>query len=392
MQDLSDDAVGNAALLVRYRTLPERARALISVPVNVADLDKNQCLNVLAVLADRVTAIGDDIIIKGMVLSKDRGHDTQRQDDRERAWNVAKLRLGDAIGSGPQICLVDYKLQSACDLLQIPYLFEEMASDINGEWGTTWFLWVAVAESQLGQECEMSAGVAVIVKMVWQTARSGRMAWCHQERVDYCAYAPYLFRRDYRDWREGKPDSAKPSLLRILDSKDFKEHLTHAVDYASKVEARPDMEPYDRVVIGAGGAEEQALDLHCGRDRGGPRRAGRPGGCRRWRCSDDTANEEEVEDATEDPAHQRAATERRRERRRKRRRSRWRRRRQGRRQRQGPAAAADAQAGVDEGRGWRLGVAEHAAPTPRREVRDRPGQARRLGRHRQGRMRVLLPR
>ena len=65
----------------------------------VTDLGKNHCLNVLAMLADRVTAIGDDLIIKGKVLSKDRDHDTQRQDDRERARSVAKLRLGDAIGS-----------------------------------------------------------------------------------------------------------------------------------------------------------------------------------------------------------------------------------------------------------------------------------------------------
>ena len=49
--------------------------------------------------------------------------------------------------------------------------------------------------------------------------------------------------------REGKPDSAKPSLLRILGSNDFKEHLTHAFDYASKVETRPDIEPYNRVII-----------------------------------------------------------------------------------------------------------------------------------------------
>ena len=66
----------------------------------------------LAVLADRIMATGDDIIIKGTVLSKDRDHGAQRQDDRERARNVAKLRLGDAIGSGPQIYLAGYKLQS----------------------------------------------------------------------------------------------------------------------------------------------------------------------------------------------------------------------------------------------------------------------------------------
>ena len=77
----------------------------------------------LAVLADRIMATGDDIIIKGTVLSKDRDHGAQRQDDRERARNVAKLRLGDAIGSGPQIYLADCKLQSAFGFVQIPYLF-----------------------------------------------------------------------------------------------------------------------------------------------------------------------------------------------------------------------------------------------------------------------------
>ena len=141
-------------------------------------------------------ATGDDIIIKGTVLSKDRDHGAQRQDDRERARNVAKLRLGDVIGSGPQIYLADCKLQSACGFVQIPYLFGETALDTNGDWVTTWLLWAA--ETQLGQECEMSAGVAATVKMVRQTARSERVAWCHQERVDYCACALYLFRRDYR--------------------------------------------------------------------------------------------------------------------------------------------------------------------------------------------------
>ena len=35
-----------------------------------------------------------------------------------------------------------------------------------------------------------------------------------------------------------------------MDSKDFKEHLTHAFDYASKVETRPYIEPHNCVIIG----------------------------------------------------------------------------------------------------------------------------------------------
>ena len=50
MQDLNDDDAGNVALLVRYRALPDRANALVSVPVNVADLGKNHFPNVLAAL------------------------------------------------------------------------------------------------------------------------------------------------------------------------------------------------------------------------------------------------------------------------------------------------------------------------------------------------------
>ena len=250
MQKLEDDEAGNGLLLERYRALPERARALVSVPVNPTDLGKNHCLNVLSVLADRITAIGDDLIIKGTVLGSERDHDTQREDDRERAKLVAKLRQGDVITAGPQICLADYKLASAYDFVQIPYLHGEVASDINGDWDATWFLWASVAETQIGQDCEVEAGVAAIVKMVRQTARSGRVPWTHQERTDYAAYALYLFRRDYRDWREHKANSEKPSLLRILESHDFKEHLRHAFDYANKPETRPNIEPYNRVIIG----------------------------------------------------------------------------------------------------------------------------------------------
>ena len=83
----------------------------------------------------------------------------QRQQDRERAKSIAKLRQGDLISAGPQICVVDYSLATAYDFLQIPYLSGKVASAINGDWDSAWYLWAEVAESQLGKECDKAVSL-----------------------------------------------------------------------------------------------------------------------------------------------------------------------------------------------------------------------------------------
>ena len=59
--------------------------------------------------------------------------------------------------------MVDYSLATAYDFLQIPYLSGKVASAINGDWDSAWYLWAEVAESQLGKECGIAAGVVQTV-------------------------------------------------------------------------------------------------------------------------------------------------------------------------------------------------------------------------------------
>ena len=245
-----DKKTPNKDFLKRFRELPESARSLVEVPVFPGDLARNHCLNVLSALADRVSAAGDDLIRKGTILGKYRESEDQRQQDRERAGKIAELRRGDVVSAGPNICVVDFRLESAYDFLQVPYLGGKTASAINGDWDSTWFLWADVAESQLGPDCEIKVAVEKIVRMIRQTSRQGDVPWTDQQRADYGAVALYQFARDYRRWREGLPDAVRPSLLRILGSADFAEYKLHAFDYANKLDMRPDTEPYNRVRLG----------------------------------------------------------------------------------------------------------------------------------------------
>ena len=120
--EATDKSVDNKEFLRMYRALPEAARSLVEVPVFPADLARNHCLNVLTALADRISAAGDDLIRQGTILSKYRESAEQRQQDRNRARSIAKLRQGDVISAGPQICVVDHDLATAYDFLQIPYI------------------------------------------------------------------------------------------------------------------------------------------------------------------------------------------------------------------------------------------------------------------------------
>ena len=102
---------------------------------------------------------------------------------------------------------MDHSLATAYDFLQIPYLSGKMASAINGDWDSAWYLWAEVAESQLGKECDIAAGVEQIVKSIRQDARKGDDPWSDQQRADYGAVALFYFTRDYRRWREKWPNA-----------------------------------------------------------------------------------------------------------------------------------------------------------------------------------------
>ena len=51
----------------------------------------------------------------------EREGEEQKVEDRERAKNIAKIRVGDVIGGGPQLCVVACKLGNICTFLQVPY-------------------------------------------------------------------------------------------------------------------------------------------------------------------------------------------------------------------------------------------------------------------------------
>ena len=255
------DMDDQATLMSMYRQLPERARQLLSVPVHTGDLGKNPCLNVLAAVTDRVTQAGDDIITTGTVITSDRGSEARIEADRERAKAIARLRQGDLIRAGPQICVVEHRLESAYDFCQIPYLPGKVPTEINGDWDAAWFLWAEVATSQLGAECEIGPAVELIVKTVRQIARSAHVPWSDQERADFPAVALYFFTRDYRMWREGWPGYEKPSLMRILECKDFRDYQAHSFDYANKLSMRPNKLPYNAMVLGSAPVKRKAAPL-----------------------------------------------------------------------------------------------------------------------------------
>ena len=109
------DPADDVLFMAKWHALPEEARALVQVPVHQLDLAKNHCLSALKKLSDRATKAGDNIILRGTILSTDREADEERADDRERAKMIGKLRQGAIVEAGPQICLVTHKLQSAYD-------------------------------------------------------------------------------------------------------------------------------------------------------------------------------------------------------------------------------------------------------------------------------------
>ena len=135
--------------------LPEQARDLLAVPVNSADMAKNQRLLVLQVLHERQTTFADNIILQGTALSNERETEEERKRDRERAVLQRYQKQGDFITGGAQLCIVPHRLDSLWTFLQIPYLANATAVELNGSWDTTWFTW-DVGE---GRPCAAGAGV-----------------------------------------------------------------------------------------------------------------------------------------------------------------------------------------------------------------------------------------
>ena len=185
-----------------FAALADEARHLCAIPVHHLDLARNTRLLPLSLVYDAATVAGDNILIKGTVLAGEREGEEQKAEDRERAKNIAKLRVGDVLVGGPQLCVVAYKLGSIWTFLQVPYRSGKVAADINGIWDTAFMTWAEVAESQLGADCEIVPGVERILQFVRKSSLTGHVVWPDQARCDYPGVALWFFNRDYRAYRE----------------------------------------------------------------------------------------------------------------------------------------------------------------------------------------------
>ena len=238
------------AFTAALHELPEQARDLLAVPVNTADMAKNQRLLVLQVVQLRQTTVADNIILQGTALSNERETEEERKEDAERAAALRYQKQGDFVKGGPQLCVVSHRLDSLWTFLQIPYLANAIAAELNGSWDTTWFTWAKAGHAQLGPECEVIPGAQQIVSMVRVRSNRAHAPWPNQTKADYPAVALWLFTRDYRAYREGVPGAKKPSLLGILTSSDFVAYLGSSLDYGYKPYMRPNRPPYIYMRLG----------------------------------------------------------------------------------------------------------------------------------------------
>ena len=236
--------------LLAWAELDPEARRLASVPVHSLDLARCPRLLALDLVYSKLTEAGDNLLIEGTSLAGDRETEDQRNEDRARAKLVEKLRQGDVITGGPQICVVQHRLSSFWVFAQVPYQSGSVASSVNGVWDSAWRTWAAVAEMQLGEECEMVPAVEMILKVVRKTSVSGHHTWPEQARCDYPGVAMWFFARDYRAYRERRL-AAKPSLLKIFQSTDFLTYFRVHLDYALNMNVRPSKMPYTALVIGS---------------------------------------------------------------------------------------------------------------------------------------------
>ena len=191
-----------------FAALDDEARHLCAIPVHHLDLARNTRLLPLSLVYDAATVAGDNILIEGTVLAGEREGEEQKAEDRERAKNIAKLRVGDVLGGGPQLCVVAYKLGNIWTFLQVPYRTGKVAADVNGVWDTAFMTWAEVAESQLGAECEIVPGVERILQFVRKSSLTGHVVWPDQARCDYPGVALWFFNRDYRAYREKRLDKS----------------------------------------------------------------------------------------------------------------------------------------------------------------------------------------
>ena len=252
-----------------FAALDDEARHLCAIPVHHLDLARNTRLLPLSLVYDAATVAGDNILIKGTVLAGEREGEEQKAEDRERAKNIAKLRVGDVLVGGPQLCVVAYKLGSIWTFLQVPYRSGKVAADINGIWDTAFMTWAEVAESQLGAECEIVPGVERILQFVRKSSLTGHVVWPDQARCDYPGVALWFFNRDYRAYREKRLDkagnpTAKPSLLAILDeSTDFLSYMRMALEWGGfgGAHCRPQKQPYASLLLGSAPPKGKRVSL-----------------------------------------------------------------------------------------------------------------------------------
>ena len=252
-----------------FAALSDEARHLCAIPVHHSDLARNTRLLSLSLVYDSATVAGDNILIKGTVLAGEREGDEQKAEDRERAKSIAKIRAGDVIAGGPQLCVVSHKLDSLWTFLQVPYSVGKVAAEVNGVWDSAFMTWAEVAESQLGAECEIVPGVEKILQFVRKSSLTGHVVWPDQARCDYPGVALWFFNRDYRAYREKRLDAsgvptAKPSLLTILtESSDFLSYLRMALEWGGFVgaNARPKKQPYASLLLGSAPPKGKRLAL-----------------------------------------------------------------------------------------------------------------------------------
>ena len=233
-----------------WAELDAEARRLASIPVYAQDLARCPRLLALDIVYSKLTEEADNILIKGTSLEGDRESEEQRNEDRARSLALAKLRKGNVIEAGPQICVVNVRLASFWVFAMVPYQSGPVASKVNGVWDEAWRTWALVAEFSLGEECEIVAAVEMILKVVRKTSVSGHHQWPDQARCDYPGVAMWFFARDYRAYREGRVLD-KPSLLQIFQSTDYLTYFKMHVEYAINMDLRPKRMPYQALVIGS---------------------------------------------------------------------------------------------------------------------------------------------
>ena len=251
-----EEAIKNLSLLdgeefvAAWAALDSEARRLASVPIYAQDLARCPRLLALDVVYSKLTEEADNILIKGTSLEGDRESEEQRNEDRQRSLDLAKLRKGNVIEAGPQICIVNVRLASFWVFAMVPYQSGPTASKVNGVWDEAWRTWALVAEFSLGEECEIVPAVEMILKVVRKTSVSGHHQWPDQARCDYPGVAMWFFARDYRAYREGRVLD-KPSLLQIFQSTDYLTYFKMHIEYAINMDLRPKRMPYQALVIGS---------------------------------------------------------------------------------------------------------------------------------------------